>query len=64
MNKLLSRPALLRGKPYLYLRVISGSIIRSPAAVGRNHLWEIDSLYHTVDQDNKSIAYNIKERVS
>ena len=64
MNKSVSRPASLRNKPYLYLRMILGSIIRSLAVVGCDHLWEIDSLYHTVDQDNKSIAYNVKERVS
>ena len=61
--KSLSRPASLRGKPYLNLRVISGSVIRSPSTVGRDHLWEMDSLYHTVDQDNKRITYNGKERV-
>ena len=60
----LSRPASLKGKPYLNLWVISGSVIRSPAALGRDHLWEMDSLYHTVDQDNKNIAHNVKERVA
>jgi len=32
---------------------------RSPATVGRDHLWEINSLYHRVDQDSVIIAIYI-----
>ena len=57
MNKSVSRPVSLRGKSYLNLRVISRSVKESPATVERDHLWEVDSLCHKVDQDNEILTY-------
>jgi len=40
----------------LNLLVMNGFRRRSPATVGRDHLWEMDSLYHKVDQDSAIIT--------
>jgi hypothetical protein len=38
------------------LLALSGFEIRSPATVGRDHLGEVNSLYHKVDQDSEIIT--------